>query len=770
MIAQLIFGLLLACSLFAQTQVELTQQVKGELPPVKGGTGVSSCLENEGLIWQSGEFACSALASGPHAPTHQDGGADEVATVTPSANAIPKSNADSTLSDGWLPGTISRDITWTGSQTFKQANGILLSTEFDWSQDPGTSLALGANTVTLTPCAAGVNGTNSDHYIYVDDANNALDESVLITGGTCTSEAASGTVQFTTSNSHTSGNYNLRSATAGIQEAIWYTDSVDPGVIGGRIYTPCGTHDVFAQITFGDGTATKAATGTESAVHHFASWEGCGPGRERTADPHATTIRWQGTAGTMVKLAGKLEGVRIAGTHLWGNDGAAGVTAPDTILEIAGCRRCVFRELMISDSALASTGIDIYGGSNQNHFEHIAVDNRSPGSGGSGIIVCNSDTFCTQNIFDDIHIWHEDNEPNYYGLFVGYSDNSQFRNILSFGSDRTVSTVTCATPIQFDIAQNHGLTTGDTLRAYGKGTCSGGGLIDANYTITVVDPDSFTLDGTSASGTHSGLTTRYGGPGSNLHLDCSKKNLFPHNNAFYHIAPVFARTTVNSPTTCGSNLFIDFAHGDNEDLNIFANVVGDTKPDPAAGFINPNIQTSTDFWHIAGKFQFVTEADAADPYAMFWNNTGRVMLGGAIGESTSPSSVLHLRDSTGGAASGVAWDNTNEILNASFVSNVSNANFALSYVGSGGNDLVIESDGDVQIAQSGGRVSVSGASVPTDVSLRAADGIDPGDVTQANLPNTGIVYCTSCNADATCTSGGSGAWARCRSSSCTCNW
>ena len=65
MIAQLIFGLLVACSLFAQTQVELKKQVKGELPPDKGGTGVSSCLENEGLVWQSGEFALLPEARGP---------------------------------------------------------------------------------------------------------------------------------------------------------------------------------------------------------------------------------------------------------------------------------------------------------------------------------------------------------------------------------------------------------------------------------------------------------------------------------------------------------------------------------------------------------------------------------------------------------------------------------------------------------------------------------------------------------------------------------
>ena len=110
MIAQLILGLLLACSLLGQTRVELTKQVKGELPPAKGGTGVSSCLENEGLVWQSGEFACSALASGSHAPTHQHGGADEVGSAIPAANEIPKAGAGGALAEGWLPAAVSQDM------------------------------------------------------------------------------------------------------------------------------------------------------------------------------------------------------------------------------------------------------------------------------------------------------------------------------------------------------------------------------------------------------------------------------------------------------------------------------------------------------------------------------------------------------------------------------------------------------------------------------------------------------------------------------------
>lgn len=38
-----------------------------------------------------------------HASTHQHGGADEVATATPAANAIPKAGAGSKLDGGWLP-------------------------------------------------------------------------------------------------------------------------------------------------------------------------------------------------------------------------------------------------------------------------------------------------------------------------------------------------------------------------------------------------------------------------------------------------------------------------------------------------------------------------------------------------------------------------------------------------------------------------------------------------------------------------------------------
>lgn len=50
------------------------------------------------------ETAVDALEAAPpaHATSHQDGGADEVATATPAADAIPKAGAGSTLADGWI--------------------------------------------------------------------------------------------------------------------------------------------------------------------------------------------------------------------------------------------------------------------------------------------------------------------------------------------------------------------------------------------------------------------------------------------------------------------------------------------------------------------------------------------------------------------------------------------------------------------------------------------------------------------------------------------
>jgi hypothetical protein len=85
-------------------------------------------------------------------------------------------------------------------------------------QTPGGSLIVGSNVVSLAPCPKGVSGTDTNHYVYISGGTGTA-EAGLITGGTCTSGATSGTVILSVSNTH-SGAWTIQSATSGVQEAI----------------------------------------------------------------------------------------------------------------------------------------------------------------------------------------------------------------------------------------------------------------------------------------------------------------------------------------------------------------------------------------------------------------------------------------------------------------------------------------------------------------------------------------------------------------------
>ncbi|MCU1273241.1 MAG: hypothetical protein JWO48_672, partial [Bryobacterales bacterium] len=96
----------------------------------------------------------------------------------------------------------------------------ILATAYNFAaQTPGGSLSAGiAATVTMLPCPTGLNGADSGHYLYISGGTGTA-EAVLITGGTCTSGAGTGTVVFTPANSHTGG-WTVTSASGGIQEAV----------------------------------------------------------------------------------------------------------------------------------------------------------------------------------------------------------------------------------------------------------------------------------------------------------------------------------------------------------------------------------------------------------------------------------------------------------------------------------------------------------------------------------------------------------------------
>lgn len=86
---------------------------------------------------------------------------------------------------------------------------------FNWSQLPTGALTAGVPAViTLAPCPLGLSILN--HSVYLDTVGTP--EWVFLTGNTCTSGAASGTVTLTPANDHGAG-YKIQSATNGYKEA-----------------------------------------------------------------------------------------------------------------------------------------------------------------------------------------------------------------------------------------------------------------------------------------------------------------------------------------------------------------------------------------------------------------------------------------------------------------------------------------------------------------------------------------------------------------------
>lgn len=125
-------------------------------------------------------------------------------------------------------------------------DSVVNAKDYDFSVTVADALGnAGAKTVNLTAGIPGVIGANvapyRRHFVLVDDGSKEI---VEITGGTCNSGTAANatacTITFTTNNPHPNANWTLRSATAGMQEAIYAWD--DPH----EIYIEGGTHTVYA--------------------------------------------------------------------------------------------------------------------------------------------------------------------------------------------------------------------------------------------------------------------------------------------------------------------------------------------------------------------------------------------------------------------------------------------------------------------------------------------------------------------------------------------
>jgi hypothetical protein len=142
---------------------------------------------------------------------------------------------------------------------------IVNTVTYSWTQTPPGSpfarsgLTSGTNVVTLQPCPQGVNGTDVWHYLYV--SGTGTPEVVLITGGSCVSGAATGTLEFTASYAHPRG-YSIGTATDGVQEAVISAVMANSnGQTSRQVMIDPGTHLFRARLSIRASGMTVTASG-----------------------------------------------------------------------------------------------------------------------------------------------------------------------------------------------------------------------------------------------------------------------------------------------------------------------------------------------------------------------------------------------------------------------------------------------------------------------------------------------------------------------------
>jgi hypothetical protein len=82
-------------------------------------------LASTRIVTNNDGATMDSYALSTHAASHQSGGADEVATATPAANAIPKAGAGGTLAAGWLPNPSASTLGGVQSKAAAASNFII---------------------------------------------------------------------------------------------------------------------------------------------------------------------------------------------------------------------------------------------------------------------------------------------------------------------------------------------------------------------------------------------------------------------------------------------------------------------------------------------------------------------------------------------------------------------------------------------------------------------------------------------------------------------
>jgi hypothetical protein len=198
--------------------------VSGLVPTGELGSGTATalnCLLGNGTWGPCGSSAnATAIQSVPVA-TGAPANGQVLAYSSSSGQYVPTTPSGAAGGVVTGPGVSQNIAQPVGTQlSVNNLSGIRYVTPGDnWSVSPSGSLVGGTQaTVTLTPCPVGVDTSgNSMYFVYI--SGQGTPEPAMVTGGTCTSGASSGTITFTPKNTH-SATYVLSSASSGIQEGI----------------------------------------------------------------------------------------------------------------------------------------------------------------------------------------------------------------------------------------------------------------------------------------------------------------------------------------------------------------------------------------------------------------------------------------------------------------------------------------------------------------------------------------------------------------------
>jgi Right handed beta helix region len=259
---------------------------------------------------------------------------------------------------------------------------------YRWNpQTPGGSLTGSSSAaITLTPCPLGVNGTDTNHFLYVSGGTGTA-ETVLITGGTCTSGATSGTVIFTPLNSH-SGAWTIATATGYIQEALQTAHTLG----GGAVRLPAGIIIVRAK-SVGFSNITLEGTGEASTIQLATNaWP------NNASTPSATACGVAGLTATTDPLSCSLITTIASAVNVhfrnfeidWNKSNQIGWAFGDLISLGAGTTNSSIEDITMVNDAHAGAQIALYGGSTT--ANNIIKDNWMYGNAADTSGACTNKT------------------------------------------------------------------------------------------------------------------------------------------------------------------------------------------------------------------------------------------------------------------------------------------------------------------------------------------------------------------------------------------